>query len=371
MKYLITLLILTVFSSCENEGRNAEIDIIDFELSRDKPEGGMSQCYASFVVQDTTFFIQDDIMSNRLIIYSFIDNQKVDWVTKSYPETWSRSLNKRFYLRGTNDFFVLDNKSRLFHFKEDSVYLKSVLNQFNPYVRVSGLFLSQNNEFFVDSSENVTTRVFYSEADSIKPSNYFEPVTAIFNTKNETVELKEYDLPQKFKSKYKGMYNAYNQNYSKKDTIIYWSSIEEKITIVDLINKKEIDKVLRSKFQVNDFHDISFAGTPENRDDFYLESIEQGRYAYLIYNPFLKLYYRVFQHPISREKYFESNRKNGGYSVMILNNQLNLIDEIRLADDIETVFVLIPTKKGLLINTSEGFVPIDTNDKLRFLRIKL
>jgi len=136
-----------------------------------------------------------------------------------------------------------------------------------------------------------------------------------------------------------------------------------------VVNKSKKDVVARSKYQNSEFQKISVNASASNRDEFYLQSIEQGRYSYLIHNPFLNIYYRVYQHPISRGDHFESDRVNGGYSVMVLDDDFKVLDEVLLSKEIKSVFVLIPTQNGLLLNTSNGYVLKGSVDKLCFLNL--
>lgn len=142
------------------------------------------------------------------------------------------------------------------------------------------------------------------------------------------------------------------------------------------IDTKELKRVIRtkSKYLPKEFKTLDskviIDNLQEEEKNFY---VTQGRYDQLLYDPFRGLYYRFVKNPMDYRNMdgkpqWEPDFK---YSVMILDPEFKLIDEIELPARVYNPSLAAITKEGLLISLNNPANQIIDEDHIYFTVFKL
>jgi hypothetical protein len=369
LRIIFCFSLLSVLYACSSESDfEYGIETVYFKTDLNFVPEGFSHVFIGLSHNDRAYFVEDNPDKSVFIFYEFIqgkDSATCHYI--KYPSDWDIYNVKRIAFKDLDDFYVLLNAGIIYWFKNGSIQTRIDLNNYLGDLRIRDFSLPQNNEFCL--RDNKLLLPIFTTKDSILPNGKpYLPETISFDLSSNEVELSSFQLPEYLYGKNLGLFEAMYQNYTKKDTVIYWHTCDTKVYLSS--GSKVYEKYLRSKYQENEFKSLSVDGSPENRDEYFLQSMEQGYYPYLVFNKFTNKYYRVFVHPVSRSEYFEKNKKSGGVSVMVLDHKLNLETEVLLDKNIDRVFVVVPYYDGLLLNTSRGYAG-DDEKTIKFNKLKL
>lgn len=109
--------------------------------------------------------------------------------------------------------------------------------------------------------------------------------------------------------------------------------------------------------------------------DFYWEKLKKGSYGPFLHDPYRHLYYRIAFPPMEFEKEINPNELmrfgHHTFSVMILNEDFQILDEIIMPNDTYNPFIMFVDKEGLYISQSHFLNPQFNEDILPLRRFEI
>jgi hypothetical protein len=177
------------------------------------------------------------------------------------------------------------------------------------------------------------------------------PITGIYDLKTKKISYEGLTWPEfLFKNNY-GLLTVIEQSYSKENIIYSFLPIPE----IWRYNRKNktIDRFLvKSKYDTADTPALTFKRTPKTKDLVFQHFKTSSHYRRLIYDPVHHLYYRFYALPVPEKAPdgLYTTYKDRRYSVMILDEEFNLLAESLLPIECFFIYFAVPVKDGLYIN---------------------
>ncbi len=297
------------------------------------------------------------------IIYNYCGEHKLK-IFKPFTNEFNELILKtdctKFYSKETKDnYFTLTRDGNLMCFsknkipspflikniKQDSSLYKLGLD-IEQYKPGSGMHININDSVFYFR----IMRGFDNRKGKYSSKSSGFPIFCKYNVYTDQMKLFG-KQPQYVENSWFGLAsNIYDLFIG--DSIITSESVNGKITIINTLNKKEKEILVKSNFDTVPFEMFNFPKNGQDAKSLKMQHfIESPLYDPLYYNPYTTSYYRVF-HP-AMTKYNDNGLLNTSYDkkciLMILDENFNLLDEVILPIKRMQAFQLIPTYNGIEI----------------------
>jgi len=333
--------------------------------------GGNHASY--FYHKDSSYLVFQDCNNNKLDVYN-VENHKDSWSFKfnTNENRWICETSHSFFFKDKTSFYMLSEDGIFREYKNG--VLKILFNLNTDSVMVA-------NGMMIDPSLNADHEIYIS-GDSIlyfpveidpdhtqktySNYNYNYPVSAMFNLKTRSfIAFTGAKFPEILHTKDYGLNNIISHLYTG-DNIYYAFGGLPEIWEFDPKTDSTTYNTVRSKYQDQDILPLNFKRTPYTKDKLWQHYLLSAAYRRLVYDPYKRCYYRFFVHPLAeknKEGLFNTYMDKK-ISLMVLDEQFNLIGETMLPDECFFIFFAIPARNGLYINYGPITNPIQNGIKL-------
>ncbi|WP_369049356.1 DUF4221 family protein [Tenacibaculum sp. UWU-22] len=216
----------------------------------------------------------------------------------------------------------------------------AVVNKSQPYIFQNKIYLT----YWVDLPPDKSNTLYKSN------------VTSIYHIDDgRFFEMDSSNYPTSYFDKCLTSLDTGVSNVLRKNTAVFSYPIEDTLYIHTLDEKKAIKKkIVRSKYKEREVKQIR-CDKLWDREPYFKHSYESFLYTYLVYDRYRDVYYRFCKH---LKKDYNMNDKfnslNDTFSIMVLDNQLNVIYETAILNTKPKYisFDYFINKEGLWISTN-------------------
>jgi hypothetical protein len=199
--------------------------------------------------------------------------------------------------------------------------------------------------------------------------NYFDtyPPNFLVDLKTDSLIWEtEFKYPTDFLGKYwpMSLVNKSTAKYKENQLVSSWSGLDY-LVISDMAGREIRQVMAKSQFT----KPYKFGVAPISQEEEQIILVEHHNYIQLLYDEFRGLYYRIVSLPRKRfpEEYVDhtTSYKND-FSVMILDENLKLLEEVRFPGSIHHTYLAFVGKKGLYLSRANPYNPEMNEDRISF-----
>ncbi|HRK29321.1 MAG TPA: DUF4221 family protein [Chitinophagales bacterium] len=206
---------------------------------------------------------------------------------------------------------------------------------------------SGHTQLYVDKD----SLLFLGVVNPYKGNYYNYPITATLNLKTGKINTTGIAFPRfLYKNDY-GLMSPIKQLYTD-NHIVYACDALPEIWRYDLTTSTLARYITRSNYQTDSILPLPFRSSPHNKDQSYNIFMHSARYDKFVYDPYKNVYYRFFvlEMPQKNEQGLYNTHKDRRLSVMVLDENFNLLGETLLPPVCNFIFFAVASKQGLFIN---------------------
>jgi len=372
---IVGLIMFYILFSCDSKKENYAMVS---QLVMNKEKG------VNFLINDSTYFVFPTLFAiedNDMKYLSFLayrTNNILFYDLKSGEFLFQVSLDKEGVngVLQVNGYHVKDlNNIYITTFRKEGIVkvdTSGIIRQYIPYKETTDGFLVRPT--FAPSSYQYTTPVFIDDKIYITqwPSRYSAksktPLSVYIDTlKNEMVGLPfahTSPLSDSDFLEYRG--NAFSRDFDGKN-FVYSFDYDHNIYIASE-DHKEI-KIREARSQYVSELKMSKYSDPVYGHKFLLETFSYGN---IVYDKYRNVYYRIVNHGINTDAFskkeiteiYQSGHPR--FSIMILDNDFNIIGETLFPDSVFINYVMFIDEDGLYISDSHILNPDFDENNLSF-----
>ncbi|QQS31112.1 MAG: DUF4221 family protein [Sphingobacteriales bacterium] len=326
----------------------------NFDSLKISPEGmiadyGGSNHTATTNREDSALVILQNCVNNTIDMYNLDNLQFHSTYYLPFKENVCGDMSSCVW--GQKKIFCLLQNSNLYSMTDSNNYqLITTINN-HPRMIHQKLIVSESldhcNEIFI----NKDSLLFFPVTNLNHNRNYDFPLTAAYNLITNEISFPGLQYPFiMFKNDY-GLLDRIHQYYFESKIIYTFEGLPE-IWLYDTKGKTVERFSCKSSYQTDTILPINFKRNPETKDFLWKHFMNSARYERLVYDPFRKCYYRFFilAMPQKNEQGFFNTYKDRRLSVMVLDENFNIIGESLLPEDYYAIFFAVASKQGLLLN---------------------
>ncbi|OWY23274.1 DUF4221 domain-containing protein [Sphingobacteriales bacterium UPWRP_1] len=303
---------------------------------------------SALTISDSACLVLRNNTNNTLDVYNLESDKFMYTIDVPVDYRVCEDMNSTF-IKG-NSVYHLENKDGAFYtatLADKKLNLNTYVNANKTMLdkKLINLTLSGLTQIYVTSD----SLLFFTVGNPFGAKVY--PITAELNLK--TNEIKEIGIKQPmflYKNDF-GLSRPIQQLYAD-DFILYACNALPEIWKFNLRDNTILRYICRSSFQTDSILPLPFRSNPYNKDRAFDIFMHSARYEKLIYDEYRNLYYRFFILPMPQknEQGFFNTYKDRQISVMVLDENFNLMGETLLPKMCFGLFLVATSKQGLFIN---------------------
>lgn len=331
--------------------------------------GNYTTCYHN---NDTAFLVLENCANKQFNIFNLSDFSSFS--VNEEKLVCGRSHSVCF--ESPNHFYKLEANGDLLEFSNGNYTLIDNFTT-NPQLKYLGLWAgsgmdySNNIDFLNDSTLMIPLDVNPDlKHREFSKYNYGYPITGIYNLNTKKITYDGLTYPKFLFDNNFGILTKIEQYCFKGDILYSFVPIPE-IWKYNR-NKKTVDRFLvKSMYDTIATPALTFKRTPKTKDLLFQHFKISPFYSHLIYNPSCRVFYRFYALPLPEKAAdgLYTTYKDRRYTVMVLDEEFNLLAETFLPEDCFFIYFAVPANDGLYINYGPF---IDTKQHgIKTLRIQL
>ncbi|NJL77377.1 MAG: DUF4221 family protein [Saprospiraceae bacterium] len=213
-------------------------------------------------------------------------------------------------------------------------------------------------------------QVTYELSDSYyTPELYKHPFIGLYSLENEKLE-KIGRYPESYQENETAFEDYYPIATDFKDKIVTCYGVSHHVGATNLSNQSTEFYCAKSNFLGTSFNLLQYDAPFPKRNEFYRTS---GFYTKILYDKYNNCYYRLVKHDQNNK---DENDKLSQYlqskwSILVLDNQLNVVKEAIFDDKLYDFDIIAVTRNGLLISKENPFSSSNQEEVLSFDLIKI
>ncbi len=345
-------LCLLILCSC---GVDQE-SLINFEEFAIHTNGANEQDFKTLFFDDELISVFRNEVNQNLSYYSIHDTALI--LTESMKVKDSLNLNSRIYPVDKNEMILYApwDSLELTYLGKDTVMHINFKNDSGLWN--NGLVISQDPKLCNYYSGNVNSFEFKLETFNKNISENSYPMTGSLDLNTRDIDFIGVKFPKLYQDNYYGLLSDIQQVYT--DEYIFYNPI----ILPEIWRYNRLSEVVdiipfQSQYQTFPVPSISSEDLEQSDSKTILmkHQKQNGKYPSFVYNKYTNHYYRFYVHPMpekNEEGYFNTY-KDAKVSVIILDENLEVIEEKMLPEACFFIYLTVPTKDGLIINRGSLF----------------
>jgi len=316
----------------------------------EEPFGNYTTCYHN---NDTAFLVLENCANKQFNVFNLSDFSSFSLNEENLKCGQSHSV----CFQSPNHFYKLEANGDLLEFKEGNYTLIDNFTT-NTQLKYLGLWAggfldySNNIDLLSDSTLMIPLDVNPDLKDrEFSKYDYGYPITGVYNLKTKKISYEGLTYPKfLFENNY-GILTKIEQ-YCFKGNILYsfvpipeiWKYNHDSKTVDRFLVKSIFDTIATPA--------LSFKRSPKTKDLLFQHFKTSPYYSHLIYNPYCRLFYRFYALPLPEKSAdgLYTTYKDRRYSVMVLDEEFNLLSEALLPKDCFFIYFAVPASDGFHIN---------------------
>lgn len=318
-----------------------------------------------FVMANEQIIVCDDYKQNALVFIYMLPEMMSKKIP--YPEA-DVQTGHYFIFHDDSLFYLLDgNSGNLYSLhKNDSVFQPVVGLNEQEWMQKQGLSVCQSSSTFyqlasISGDSLLIIPVLPNPEKKGTYSRYSHgfPSTVFFNLHTYSFHKGTVKYPDLFSKKNYGVSSGLYQIFDGDSSILYYTQVLPEVTKYNIFTQETKTIVIGSKYQTSPIPGLAYKRSPAKKDNDWRNYILTPRYGPMIYDAGSQRWYRIFFHEL------EDKKPNGEYttpkdknlSVMIMDKNLHIIDEIMLPKNASPFFMFA---------NREGFHMMLTNEDRKY-----
>ncbi len=309
--------------------------------------GGSSHTM-SYTRNDSAFVVLQNCLQNTLDIYNIEQPKWVRSMDLSFMNSLCGKQTSCFY--GSDTLLCITSGSILFSTFENDFQTLSILND-NESMKGKRFITTESfdtyEEIHLTRDSILLFPVYYGNYK--KRCN--QPITATYNLRNGEIGFADINYPNVLCGTDYGLLDRI-EHYYFDETILYAFHALPEIWKYNIQTSTLQRYNCKSTFHTDSILPITFKRTPKNKDLLFDHFMHSARYERLVYDKYKKCYYRFFVLQMSHknEQGLFNTYKDRRMSLMVLDENFNLIGETLLPKNCLAIFFAVASKQGLFVN---------------------
>ncbi len=334
-----------------------------------EPFGNYTTCYLH---NDTALLVLENCANKQFNIFNLSDFSSFSKNEENLVCGQSHSI----CFSSPNHFYKLKANGDLLEYKDGKHILIDNFTK-NAQLQYLGLwaggYLDYSNNIYLLSDSTIMIPLDVNpdlKKREFSKYDYGYPITGVYNINTKKISCEGLTYPKFFFENNYGLLTKIEQYYFKGNFLYSFVPIPE----IWKYNResKALDRYLvKSIFDTVATSKLSFKRSPKTKDLLFQHFKVSPYYSHLIYNPYCRLFYRFYALPLAERSAdgLFSTYKDRRYSVMVLDEEFNLLAESFLPEGCFFIYFAVPAKDGFYINYGPF---IDTKRHgIKTLRIQL
>lgn len=377
MKKIIAIIIcfIILFQSCANNDKQKELYTLqatDYRISLQLDSWTTQNLGLPQLISDSTgieFLVFQHGSFPQLLFYNKANGKLVKRITMPLegPESIHRFIGFRF--KNINEIYLTETDAEAINIiNSDGKLLKRLIGKTTD---------NKTIQFKFDVFQIVGDSIYFGLYVNHKNPSHIRlqesPMCAILNTQTnlfQTLPFTYYHLVQEENKDFISI--PFKLNFNGEEFIYSFINMED-IYVTDIQHKKVRKIKVKSKYLPSLEFEVPKRSNVET--DLYWKKIKKGSYGPFLYDPYRNLYYRIAFPPMEFEKDINASElmKFGlhYFSIMILNKDFQILDEILMPKDTYNPFTMFIDKDGLYISESHFLNPNFNEDIIPLRRFKI
>lgn len=316
-------------------------------------DGPFGNYTTTYTLQDTSFLVLEDCLKQQLVVINIANGSFFSIDEKQIKCGLSHNLS----MESKNHFFKLDVSGDLLEFRDGKYTLIDNLTenaQLNHWGLWAGGTLNYSNEFKFTRDSTILFPLDINPDFSHKKFSKYDygyPITGMYDLKTKKIDYEGITWPEfLFKNNF-GILTEIEQTYTAEN--IFYSFVPVPEIWRYNRKRKTVDRFLvKSSFDTIATPTLTFKRTPKTKDLVFRHFKTSPHYKRLIYDPTRHLFYRFYALPVPEKAPdgLYTTYKDRRYSVMVLNEDFDLLAEAILPDECFFIYFAVLAKDGLYIN---------------------